>query len=231
MSYASKQYGSYDYFAFCDQDDYWYPDKLCRAVSMNRNHADNYFYHSCYEVVDAELNLLFRSSVAKTKGTLGEALISNQSIGCSEVFTYEVLARAAEICNYSLRDRKYYPYHDLWVYLVALATKADVFFDDYCGLKYRQHGHNVIGTGKSRAETRKVQLKNMMAARNIKSGFAGILLDLLSVDDDVRKKLMKVVTYKDSLFGRLSLVFDKYFRTAIREKNFSFILCVLGGTY
>ena len=231
MRYAKEQYRSYDYFAFCDQDDYWYPDKLSRAVSMNRNHAEYYFYHSCYEVVDAELNVLFRSSVAKTRGTLGEALISNQAIGCSEVFTYGVLARAAEISNYSLRDQKYYPYHDLWVYLVALATKAEVVFDDYCGLKYRQHGHNVIGTGKSKAETRKAQMKNMMAARNIKSGFAGILLDLLDVDDDVRKKLMRASAYKDTLFGRLSLVSDKYFRTAIREKNVSFILCVLGGTY
>jgi len=231
MDYAARQYSDFSYFAFSDQDDYWYPDKLSRAISMNSNHAVNYFYHSCYEVVDAKLDEQFKSTVANTKGTLGEALISNQSIGCSEVFTYEVLAQSARIIDYKLKDKKYYPYHDLWVYLVALATKADVVFDSYCGLKYRQHGHNVIGTGRSKVQTCRAQFKNLMAARNLKSGFAGILLDLLSVDVDVRKKLLKVSSYRDSLRGRMSLAFDKCFRTEVREKNIAFILSVLCGSF
>lgn len=231
MDYARTQYDSYDYYAFSDQDDYWYPDKLSRAISMNSNHSVNYFYHSCYEVVDAELNEQFKSSASNTKGTLGEALISNYAIGCSEVFTYKVLEQSASICDYSLEDKKYYPYHDLWVYLVALATKADVVFDDYCGLKYRQHGHNVIGTGRSKMETRKAQFRNLMTARNLKSGFARILLDLLHVDEDVREELVKVATYRSSLRGRISLASDKNFRTESREKNIAFILSVLGGSF
>lgn len=231
MDYARTQYDSYDYYAFSDQDDYWLPDKLFRAVSMNKNHSDNYLYHSCYEVVDADLNLIFRLSTGHTRGTLGEALISNYAIGCSEVFTYKVLEQSASICDYSLEDKKYYPYHDLWVYLVALATKADVVFDDYCGLKYRQHGHNVIGTGRSKTETRKAQFRNLMTARNLKSGFARILLDLLHVDEDVREELLKVSTYRSSLRGRISLASDKNFRTESREKNIAFILSVLGGSF
>lgn len=231
MDYAARQYSDFSYFAFSDQDDYWYPDKLSRAISMNSNHSVNYFYHSCYEVVDAELNEQFKSSASNTKGTLGEALISNYAIGCSEVFTYKVLEQSASICDYSLEDKKYYPYHDLWVYLVALATKADVVFDDYCGLKYRQHGHNVIGTGRSKMETRKAQFRNLMTARNLKSGFARILLDLLHVDEDVREELVKVATYRSSLRGRISLASDKNFRTESREKNIAFILSVLGGSF
>ena len=114
---------------------------------------------------------------------------------------------------------------------VSVATKATVVFDDYCGLKYRQHGHNVIGTGRSKTETRKAQFKNLMAARNLKSGFAGILLDLLHVDEDTRKELLKVATYRDSICGRMSLAFDKNFRTRSEEKNIAFILSVLGGNY
>ena len=209
MDYAVKHYSDYKYFAFSDQDDYWYPNKLERAISMNTDNLDNYFYHSCYEIVDGNLDLICKSTNTYTIGTLGEALIANHSIGCSEVFTYDVLTEAAKICNYHLDNPRYYPYHDLWMYLVALATKAKIVFDDYCSLKYRQHGNNVIGVGRGRIETMIFQYKNLVKTKNLKSGFARILLDLIDADDEIRRILMLSYEYRLSLLFKMKLLMDK----------------------
>lgn len=231
MNYAVKHYSDYKYFAFSDQDDYWYPHKLERAISMNVKGADNYLYHSCYDIVDKELNLLKKTTNKNSVGTLGEALITNPSIGCSEVFTFEVLKNSSKIYNYQLEDSRYYPYHDLWVYLVALATKADVCFDSECGLKYRQHGHNVIGTGKGMIETMKLQHRNLVKAKNLKSGFAKILLNLIEVDDDVRVILTHVIEYRMSFWKKLRLLNADEFKLKDKPRRFALIYSVLTGMY
>lgn len=123
---------------------------MSRAIRMNKNNYPNYFYHSCYDIVDAQSCLISKSNTSNCVESLGEDLITNPSLGCSEVFTYQNVEEFAKIYEYVLNEKKYYPYHDLWVYLVALSTKADIVFDDYCGLKYRQHGHNVIGNRQDR---------------------------------------------------------------------------------
>lgn len=231
MEYAVKHYSNFKLFAFSDQDDYWQPDKLARAIGMNVGNSDNYFYHSCYSIVDEDLNLIRKSVNTMTLGTLGEAIIANHSIGCSEVFTYKVLSEASKICGYQLDNPKFYPYHDLWVYLVALATKADVVFDDYCSLKYRQHSHNVIGIRKSKLATLKFQYDHLMKTKHEKSGFAGILLDLLELDKGTRDLLECVRGYRDSFGNRLRLAADKRFKTKSRFHNNSFKYCVLMGIF
>lgn len=231
MEYAVRNFPHYNYFAFSDQDDYWYPTKLERAVSCNKDKSTNYFYHSCYHVVDDNLNIVTHSNKDKSIGTLGEALIANQAIGCSEVFTFTVLKNASNICNYVLQDGAYYPYHDLWIYLVALTTKADICFDEECGLKYRQHSNNVIGTGKSKSQTLKFQWHNLHKSRNIKSGFAKILLDSLTVENDVKELLEIVSGYRASFFNKIRLLRRKEFYIKDMTTRLAFFYSVLCGLY
>lgn len=231
MEYARDHYSNIKYFAFSDQDDFWYADKLSRAISKNVNDSDVYFYHSCYDIVDNELNLIHKTSSSNTLGSIGEALIANHSIGCSEVFTYSILEKSARICDYILDNPKYYPYHDLWVYLVAISVKANVYFDEYCSLKYRQHSNNVIGIRKSRWATLKLQFFNLIEYRKQKSGFATILLDLLDVDDDIRMILEEVSQYRKSFRNRFKLANNKSFRTKRRFHNLSFKFSVITGLF
>jgi len=231
MEYASCNFPSFRYFAFSDQDDYWYPDKLRRAVESNASGSDLFFYHSCYELADKNLNVFARTSNGGVRGTLGEALISNVSIGCSEVFTYKVLSAASEICRYGFKDKRECPYHDLWVYLVALCLKADIVFDGYCGLKYRQHEHNVIGSGRSWKDTLLFQIKNMYRLKNQKSHFAKILSDIVVTDSDIREILALPAGYRRSLAKRFRLVFSRHFRISGMTRKLGFVYCVLFGLY
>ena len=45
-----------DYYAFCDQDDVWYPDKLVRAINALEKEAIPALYASNVVVVDQNLN-------------------------------------------------------------------------------------------------------------------------------------------------------------------------------
>ena len=229
MKYASETFDNTCYYAFCDQDDYWKEDKLKRAVDMNDNNAEVFFYHSCYEIVDSELNYLSQSSNRHTKGTLGEALIANQAIGCSMVMTHKVLSEASKICGYET-DLSL-PYHDVWTYLVALSIEAKIVFDDYCSLKYRQHGNNVIGLKKNAFSKLKFQYSNLIHHKNLKSGFASLLLELVNVTSNSKETLLLAKNYRNSFGNKMKLVCNREFRTKRLYRNIAFIYFALKGDY
>lgn len=230
--FASENLNEYTYFAFSDQDDVWNDDKLFRAVTMldGCKNDNGVLYHSCYEIVDKNLNHINKST-SNVYGTLGEALIANQSIGCSMVFDYKVLSRAVRINNCSVNDYRL-PYHDVWVYLVALASNAQVVFDDVATFKYRQHGNNEIGLG-NRLKSYKLRCKNTFKYKGVKSYFAELLTQTLSSEElSVNQKLLnKVRLYRNNIANMLSLITDSHFKTKNNIINLSFKLMVLCGLY
>ena len=231
MLYAKMHFKEYNYFAFSDQDDVWRPNKLKRAIDMNRSGSDSYFYYSCYNVVDRELYMIRKSTTKKVTGTLGEALISNFAIGCSEVFTYKILDSAAKICDYNNVSCLSLPYHDLWVYLVALSIDADIVYDSFCSLDYRQHGSNVIGVNRSHFETLKFQYRNLVDHRNIKSGFAQILLELQLFTPRTHETLALASSYRESLIKRLKLLASNDFRIKDKVRQLAFYYSVITGLF
>lgn len=128
-----------DYFAFCDQDDVWKPDKLARAVLCCNPYAEQVpvLYASRVEYVTEQLARLDFSPMPRSVG-LSNAMVENQLIGCTMVFNRRlrelVLARLPQ----------YATMHDAWLYLVASAL-GKVIFDDFVSVAYRQHGGNVVG--------------------------------------------------------------------------------------
>ncbi|HFO5729199.1 TPA: glycosyltransferase, partial [Escherichia coli] len=48
-----EQVDSYDYYAFCDQDDVWLDDKISSAVTMMKDSEGPVLYCSAYTLVDA----------------------------------------------------------------------------------------------------------------------------------------------------------------------------------
>jgi glycosyltransferase involved in cell wall biosynthesis len=128
-----------NYFAFCDQDDVWLPDKLERAVGAIRKYssADPVMYCSRVEYVDEHLQHLGYSSIPK-RPSFANALVENIATGCTVV-----LNRSARdlICG---KLPCMALMHDWWCYLV-LSAFGTVHYDERPCLKYRQHGGNVVG--------------------------------------------------------------------------------------
>jgi len=127
------------YFAFCDQDDVWLPDKVERAVAaLGRYGCDEAaMYCSRFEYVDEGLKHLGYSKIPKRPG-FANALVENIAPGCTVVLN----RRARDILCERLPHNV--PPHDWWCYL-TLSALGKVIYDERPTIKYRQHAKNHTG--------------------------------------------------------------------------------------
>ena len=137
---AASTYGGYDYYAFCDQDDVWMPNKLCVATQALSDFSCSQpcLYLGAYQMVDAALNLI-DTRIRPPVLNLPSGILSNAATGCTMVFNRALLEVVAS------RNPQNIIMHDYWVYLVCLATQGSVLYDKTPYIYYRQHGENVIG--------------------------------------------------------------------------------------
>lgn len=128
-----------EYFAFCDQDDYWLKDKLCRAVLQLQSLGDVVptMYCSAVSVVDRNLQKI-RADLMPVDVGLGGLLVENFAVGCTVVINRsarDLVLRNSE-ANFCM--------HDWWVALL-IKTYGKVVCDSESRILYRQHGGNSVG--------------------------------------------------------------------------------------
>lgn len=134
-----------EYYAFCDQDDYWMPDKLITAITMLNSAEDGTnerecLYYSAVKLVDADLKPI--ESYYKKKyriESFGGSLITTFASGMTFVWNRSLMAKL------QLYMPQYMIMHDNWVYVVCLALGGKVIYDENPHVLYRQHNNNVIG--------------------------------------------------------------------------------------
>lgn len=148
-----------DYFAFCDQDDVWYADKLAVAVRQLGASAlaEPRLYCARTLYVDAYLQPLGPSPCWRYPPSLQGALAQNIAAGNTVVMNraaFSLLKRVADLES---------PAHDWTAYLAVCAAGGTCVFDPVPRLAYRQHGGNVVGAGTG--------LRNRV--RRILAGFNG----------------------------------------------------------
>ncbi len=133
----------YEYYAFSDQDDIWFPDKLERAVTNLRKRRDKpALYCSSTEIVDKNLNLIRKTSpIFSKKPGFGNAFLQN--IGGGNTMVMNKKARDLVVKTTLRHDM---PSHDWWSYILISGVGGEVVYDRDPTLKYRQHSSNLIGT-------------------------------------------------------------------------------------
>lgn len=139
---AGVDLGRHDYFAFADQDDVWFPDKLCHAIAaMTRHKAEGYSsdllaYHEGRNAAwvlhkqgaDADIDYLFQGA----------------SAGC----TYVLSAHAARLVAGVMADAPTLcrgASHDWIVYAICRSHGLAWFRDGAARIVYRQHAANQYG--------------------------------------------------------------------------------------
>ena len=127
-----------DYFAFCDQDDVWLPDKLERAVAAIAADFAPVLYCSNVALVDEKLNPL-GPAPASGDASFAHLLFENVAVGCTVV-----LNRAARDLIVACDPGAAPAMHDWWCALV-IAGFGRIHYDPQPGVLYRQHGRNVVG--------------------------------------------------------------------------------------
>lgn len=197
---------SYDYYAFCDQDDIWLEDKISIAVDFLTSIDKPAMYYCATNNVDSRLNHIdyfFRNP--KASKSLKSSIKTGSLIpGCTMMFNRELLDRIR------LYKPDYIGMHDNWIHLVCLAVHGTVVADESALILYRQHTNNAVGSGKKSINYR---LHRFFGNPNIYSRIAFELYNgykqFLTTEENVF--LQNIINYKGNARNILECLKDSTF--------------------
>lgn len=216
-----------DFYALCDQDDVWLPDKLSRAVAQLREKKAQ-LYCSAFIATDGELNPIeYYHSPLNQYTDYAHSLIYSTAAGCTFVFTQEAREAAKAY------DMQIHPViiHDWLLHKIVTITGGKMIFDPVGSIYYRQHGHNTIGAQKSGLQGLAVRVKRFLngGSRRVRSDCAKALLKVYGdrVEEQVKDALDLVANYMETPKKRKKLLEDPRFRTGTVNDLFFRILVQL----
>lgn len=229
INYINKNYSHYSYFAFADQDDYWFPNKLKIAIdslsAFPLNEPSLYISH--YQMADCNLNNLY-TPPTRARINLSSALVNNIATGCTMVLNEAMLNVVFQ----------YHPsnitMHDYWIYLLALAIDGKVYYDSQAHFLYRQHSHNVIGGKKDSFIKRWGNrfLKLFKESENYNSKMAKeLLIGYGDIIPEKNKRLLQVASTPNNWRNRIKLIINPHLIGSSFDKTLRFKLLVLTGKY
>lgn len=135
-----------DYYAFCDQDDVWLPEKLNVAVEHIRSTstADQvYAYGGRTTYTDVKLKPIGMSPLFVHPRTFRNALIQSIAGGNTMVFnraTKTLFEKTGLVPAVS---------HDWWLYQLVTGVGGVMFYDPQPHILYRQHNDSIIGSNQT----------------------------------------------------------------------------------
>lgn len=216
-----------DYYAFCDQDDVWMPDKLFRAVSALESQSGIYkTYIGSALLTDSGMNVNGRMPF-DYKFTLGEAVVTNPATGCTMLFN-------RELRNYIRKNPpQVLKMHDEWVYKVCLFLGGDIFVDREPCIYYRQHGNNAVGACEPAAKAMIRRFRTLFAHGRSRSTTLCELRRLYKADipEDNIIYLDRVYHYSRSFMGRFALFSLPGLSAPSFSTLFNFYIAVILGKF
>ena len=211
---AMSDYSTYEYYSFCDQDDVWLNNKLNVAVrSLDSSDSELKLYCGHATPTDQFLNPI-KAPQMRRSYSLGSNIVASRVLGCTMVFNKKLLLEVARIIpsieNGALKDYKL-PLHDGWTSLVAYALGADVITSNEPYMYYRQHGGNVVGSGKNTLHLLKARLFRYLRSENLKSKKCEIALRVYGNDipEPSRIFIRQCANYRHSFTCTIAFMFNK----------------------
>ncbi len=134
-----------DYFAFCDQDDYWFPNKLSRAIALLKaqgNNEEPSLYCGRTVYTDSSLKKIGLSPLFVHPATFRNALVQSIGGGNTMLFNARVKHLIESTCPVTIVS------HDWWLYQIVTGASGRVFYDREPTISYRQHSNNLVGENK-----------------------------------------------------------------------------------
>jgi len=153
------------FFAFCDQDDVWLPNKLEDAIKLLQQYSprEPLMYCSGVEYVDSKLVHVGYSKPVRRLG-FANALVENVATGCTQVLN----RRARDLIVEKIPARL--TMHDWWSYIVVSAL-GRVIYDQKPHVKYRQHASNAMGGPKGLLEMTRSRVMRLLRRKPRNLGF------------------------------------------------------------
>lgn len=219
-----------EYYAYCDQDDYWQSEKLLRAVKCLEEYGDSIpaLYYSDVKRVGALLEKIV-DPFEKNYHTeeFGATLILTAAPGCTMVFNKALLLLLNQY------EPDYLLMHDAWTLQVCAAVGGKVIYDPISCILYRQHGNNVVG-GQAKMELCNGNLllyrinkffdfsySPFFTALELKKGFWKY------IPEKHRKLIELVINSRKSKLAKLKLIFTNKVHTSYFIYNLKFKISVI----
>lgn len=211
LQMARDKYPNAEYYAFCDQDDVWLPNKLYEAVTVLQKKVtqDSLTKPICYAsnliVVDAGLNVIKRSLYDEVDTlTKLQGLLADYCTGCTMVFN----KRSIEL--YLDYQHNFLKYHDKLLGMICLFL-GEFIYDSRSFINYRKHENNQIGASISCLWIIINGLKRVLSnkegyRKDFVLDFIEAYKSLLSLND--LKLLLNIAYYDRDFLSKLSLLFD-----------------------
>ena len=141
-----------DYYMFCDQDDYWLPNKiekeLVKMQDLESIHPDkSIIVFSDLSITDGDLRITDKS-MWKASGIRPELLTNFDLGGAFEFVTGCTMLFNREAKNAMNISAQKATVHDLWLTLCVLRAGGIVSAIAEPLVLYRQHGTNTLGASK-----------------------------------------------------------------------------------
>lgn len=218
-----KNAGEFDFYAFCDQDDFWESNKLKEAINQLSNKSSNQpsLYFSKAQLVNKDLKDIEDTQYFLKQYNFGGYLIRNNVTGCTMVFNKKLL----HLTN--MYAPKNIMMHDHWVTLVCMSLNGNLIYDKKSYIKYRQHEENVIGGKESIIKKIK---KSFIFSNNVRQR---VVYELYAgykeyMDATHRKDVEQILNYKKSVSNKIGLLKNKNIKTNSIYDYAYYIAVILG---
>ena len=188
-----------DYYALCDQDDIWLPNKVSKAISKLKDQKSPALYCSSLMLVDSELKELKQFAYDDAIG-FKNSIFTNCATGCSCVFNI-----ALKDLFIRTKDPSKIIMHDWWLYIIASAFGEVIYDKDYYIL-YRQHANNQIGM-QSIFKIFKNRLFRLFVCSQVPNRFSQVTEFKATygsiLKNDITNYLNKIIDNQNTFYGRL----------------------------
>lgn len=135
-------FSQFDFVAFSDQDDHWFPDKLARATKILLNsNFDGYSSNVIAFWANERQKLINKSQAQCTWDFIFEAA----GPGCTYVMTLKLITKIKVHMLNNWQALQEVSLHDWYCYAFARAKGYHWFIDPKPSMRYRQHEKNQVG--------------------------------------------------------------------------------------
>lgn len=134
------------YFAFCDQDDQWFPERLEMGLQQLRTLPSDIpaLYCSRTQLIDENDHPIGLSPLFKKPPCFENALVQSIAGGNTMLFN-----QATRLLLSQTPPDIHIVSHDWWTYILVTGCGGQVFYTPTPTIGYRQHGRNIVGSNSS----------------------------------------------------------------------------------
>lgn len=194
----------YDYYAFADQDDYWYPDKVQSCISRIADKTGPAMAFANARLVDQQLKPLGRNVYRNAPNCdFYSVLCGGGILGCTVAFN----AQLAELLR-QFSQPKTLIMHDSYLAILCTLFDGEIVYDPEPHMDYRQHGNNVVGAQWNKWDAIKNRIGRITKRQKVSiAEMAQSILDQNPriVNEEKHAFLKKVALYRKNLWAAVCL--------------------------